>query len=186
MKLIKYLVEYVGISKETAQQIDDLCEYEELPKGHLLLGEGNNSKKVFFVEQGLVRMFYLKDGKDITHFFFYENMVYTSIENVFLEQPSPYSLELLEDSIIRTIDFPEIISYIDGYDNIRYFVMDIMISVIKRFSDRLYSIQFQSAKERYNYLCENYHNIIPRIPLGHIASYLGITPQTLSVIRSEK
>ncbi|HEY8365928.1 MAG TPA: Crp/Fnr family transcriptional regulator, partial [Bacteroidia bacterium] len=62
----------------------------------------------------------------------------------------------------------------------------IYIDVISRFSNRLYAMQFQTAKERYDSLMELHPDIILRAPLGHIASYLGITQQTLSVIRAEK
>lgn len=62
----------------------------------------------------------------------------------------------------------------------------VMGSIIKELADRLRSIQFQSAQERYDNLITNYPDILLRVPLGHIASYLGITQQTLSVIRAGK
>jgi hypothetical protein len=57
--------------------------------------------------------------------------------------------------------------------------------MVKLFSDRLYSLQFHTAQERYSTLLNDHSSILMRAPLGHIASYLGITQQTLSVIRSK-
>lgn len=62
----------------------------------------------------------------------------------------------------------------------------LLISAIKNLTDKLYAIKFQTAQERYQLLLENYPQIILRVSLGHIASLLGITQQTLSVIRAGK
>ena len=62
----------------------------------------------------------------------------------------------------------------------------LLISAIKNLTDKLYAIKFQTAQERYRLLLENYPQIILRVSLGHIASLLGITQQTLSVIRAGK
>jgi len=61
-----------------------------------------------------------------------------------------------------------------------------LINVLSAFSDHLFQIQFQTARQRYQILLENHPDILLRTPLGHIASYLGITQQTLSVIRAQK
>jgi hypothetical protein len=66
------------------------------------------------------------------------------------------------------------------------FVRMIFINTLKLTSDRLYSLQFQTAEDRYKFMMQEHPNIILRAPLGHIASYLGITQQTLSVIRGKK
>ena len=186
MKLTEYLQKEGRLSEQEAQLQDNLWNYTELSKGCLLLKEGSNSKKVFYVEKGLMRLYYLKDGKDITHFFFAESMIYAPIENIFLNRYHPYRLELLENSIIRTMDFSEIEKHL--YTNIKFqqLAYYLMTDTIKKLADRLYSIQFQSAQDKYKILLENYPGILLRAPLGYIASYLGITRQTLSVIRAEK
>lgn len=184
MNIAKYLQKKAGFSPETAKQIDDLFDHKSLPKGHQLLKEGSLSKKVFFIEKGLLRLYYIKDGKDITRHFYTESGIYVPIENVFLNQHYPYNLELLENSIIRTVDFPTIEKLLDEDLKLQNFVRYTTISAIKQLSEHLYSLQFHSAQERYNILLKIHPDILLRSPLGHIASYLGITQQTLSVIRS--
>jgi CRP-like cAMP-binding protein len=78
-----------------------------------LLSEGSRSRKFFYIESGLMRLYYLKDGKDITQLFLQESSVYTPIENVFLNQYYPYNLVLLEKCIIRSVDFSMVESYLD-------------------------------------------------------------------------
>lgn len=186
MKLAEYLKQQIQLPDETIQLIDSLWKCEELPKGHQLLSEGSYSQKVIFVEKGLLRLYYYRDGKDITHHFVAENGIYVPIENVFLNAPYPYSLELLEKSVVRTVDYPVIEKYVDGEVKLQRLVRHIAISVIKNLADHLQSLQFQSAQERYTTLLQKQPDILLRSPLGHIASYLGITQQTLSVIRAER
>lgn len=186
MDLAEYLKQEIQLSDDTIQLFKSLWKCEELPKGSQLLKEGSHSKKVFFIEKGLLRLYYIKDGKDITHHFFAENNIYVPIENVFLNDPYPYNLELLENSIIRTVDFTTVEKYLDENVKLQRFVRYIAISIIKQLADHLHSLQFQSAQERYQILLKKHPNILLRAPLGHIASYLGITQSTLSVIRGEK
>jgi CRP-like cAMP-binding protein len=185
MKLIDYLNETVGLPKDMIILLDNLFETAELPKGHELLIEGSKSKKFFYLESGLMRLYYYKEGKDITHLFLNECSIYTPIENVFLSEYYPYNLVLLEDSIIRSIDFSMLEEYVDADPQLQRLSRFLAVSAIKQLSDQLYSIKFQTAQERYKILLENYPGILLRVPLGHIASYLGITQQTLSVIRAE-
>lgn len=186
MNLSEYLKQEVQLSDDTLQLFDSLWKCEELPKGHQLLKEGSLSKKIIFIEKGLLRLYYIKDGKDISHHFFAEKSIYVPIENVFLNEPYPYNLELLENSTIRTVNFTTIEKYLDEDVKLQRLVRHIAISVIKQLADHLHSLQFQSAQERYAILLKKHPNILLRSPLGHIASYLGITQQTLSVIRAEK
>jgi CRP-like cAMP-binding protein len=93
---------------------------------------------------------------------------------------------LLENSTIITVNFSTIEKYLDEDVKLQRLVRHIAISVIKQLADHLHSLQFQSAQERYSILLKKHPKILLRSPLGHIASYLGITQQTLSVIRAER
>ncbi|MDR7132450.1 CRP-like cAMP-binding protein [Algoriphagus sp. 4150] len=186
MELAEYFKQTVGLPEETVKQLDSLFDTVELPKGYELLREGSKSKKLFYMEKGLMRLFYLKDGKDITHHFFQERAMYMPIENVFLNQDYRYNIVLLENSVIRSVDFSLVEGFIDSDVKLQRLTRYLMVSVIKQLADHLFSLQFQTAKDRYSFLVETHPNILLRAPLGHIASYLGITQQTLSVIRAEK
>ena len=87
MNFIDYIHEQTHIENETLELLDTLFEHREYKKYSLLLKEGSLSKEVFYIEEGIVRQFYTKDGKDITHAFYAENSFYTSIENIYFHNP---------------------------------------------------------------------------------------------------
>ena len=185
MDLIQYINTKIKLTAEESAVIDAAFKEEFCPKGTILAHPDNHSQKIHFIEKGLMRLYYNKDGKDITHFFFDENRFATCPESIYFDKPSPYGKEVLEDSILRCIhskDLNLLFSKIDALKDLSFIVA---LEVINQLSDRLFSIQFQSAEERYKSIINNHPNILLRVPLGHIASYLGITQQTLSVIRSK-
>lgn len=186
MDLLTYLKTCSPISAEIAEEMDAAFKKEDLPKGSLIIQPGSNLKKVYFIEKGLTRAFYVKDDKDITHYFFVENTFAMAIESVFFNNPTPYGHEMLEKGTIRTINFPEIEKFIERSPELEKFIRTLLINALRGFSDKLYAVQFQTAKDRYQTLINKYPDILLRVPLGHIASYLGITQQTLSVIRAGK
>ena len=186
MKLSEYIQERTPLLLEDVMLLDNLFDYRELPKGSNNLNERSYASKVFFIEEGLMRIYYVKGWKYITHNFFTEDMFYMPIEKLFQGMNYPFSLELLEPCIIRTVEYDELKDFVFKNNKTLTFFFELMVDTIRKLSDRLSSIQFQSAQERYNIMMESYRNILLRAPLGHIASYLGITQQTLSVIRAEK
>jgi len=185
MKLTEYLKEAAGLPGDTIELLDKLFDTEELSKGHELLREGSRSKKFFYIESGLMRLYYFREGKDITQLFLQESSIYTPIENVFLNQFYQYNLISLESCTIRSVDFSQIENYLDTDVRLQRFSRFLAVLTIKQLANQLHAIKFQTAQERYLNLLETYPNILLRAPLGHIASYLGITQQTLSVIRTE-
>lgn len=185
MLLKDYFHKEVGLSCEYIDLLESLFETLELPKGYELLKAGSKSKKVFYIEKGLLRVYYYKETKDITHMFFAEKSFFAPVENIFLENNFPYYLETVEPTVLKVVDYVSIESYIDNDLKIQALVRNILTNVIKKLSQRLNSLQFQSAQERYSALLESNPDILLRAPLGDIASYLGITQQTLSVIRAK-
>lgn len=185
MLLQDFLQKEVRAENEQITEMACLFETLELPKGYEILHPGSKSTKVYYIESGLIRGYYFKEEKDITHFFFSEGRFYSPIENIFLQTPYEFYVETLEHSIIKQLDYATIESYMDRIPKLQALMRTILTQEIKVLSQRLDSLQFQSAQERYNSLIQLNPDILLRAPLGHIASYLGITQQTLSVIRSK-
>jgi hypothetical protein len=184
--LLNYLNEHLRLSEELVERFDTVFKYECVAKGDILIKPENLSKKVIFIEKGLIRSYYIKDGKDITHLFFTEDSFFLPVESVFYNRICPYGWEALENCEIRTTqyrDFEPFFTEVPGFEK---FIRMLIIDVMDTFSERLYALQFQTAYDRYQKLIESHPDILLRAPLGHIASYLGITQQTLSVIRSTK
>jgi len=186
MELTQYINTKVKLSAEESSAIDAAFKREFYPKGATLADPDNRSQKVHFIEKGMLRTFYNKDGKDITHFFFDENCFTMSLESNYFNKTDPYGRDVLEETTLRTIHFTEFNALLNDIDAFKNFIFIVAVETIKKFSDKLFSLQFQTAEQRYKSMIDNYPNILLRVPLGHIASYLGITQQTLSVIRAQK
>ena len=101
MSLIDYIQQQTQIEKEPLEALDAIFQVREYKKYSLLLKEGSPSQEVFFIERGIVRQFYTKEGKDITHAFYAENSFYTSLDNIYFQQPNQFALEVLEPSKVR-------------------------------------------------------------------------------------
>lgn len=186
MQLIAYLQSTFGLSDDLLRQIDEASTTKVFQKKSIVLDTDHYSKNVYFVQEGLVRMFYYKSGRDITHYFFPENSFSGGSESVFNHKKSIYGIEALETSTLTVIPFTAIENLAAGSIAINKLIQAILLESLIGFSSRLQSLQFETAQERYQNLLEQHPNILLRAPLGDIASYLGISQQTLSVIRAQK
>jgi len=160
---------------------------ESHKKGSVLWREGRICPKIYIVKEGLLRVYYYNSaGKEITHWFAPEFTVITDLGSFFKRNPSKYSMEAIEDVVLYTITLDKLNKLFDEYHEIerfgRLFVIEMMVQVGEKVKD----LQFRTAVERYQILLEKYPTVLQRAPLGKIASYLGITQQSLSRIRKMK
>ena len=186
MNITDFFSSQVKLDSFQTNFIDDAFERIEYPKNKIILEPQNNSKKLIFIEKGLLRTFYFKDTKNITQQFFDENSFVGPIDSIFYNRLDPYGWETLEPTTIRSIDFNVFSGIIENTPGMDKFTTGFLVEVIKTFSERLSALQFQSAQQRYDHMTINHPNIIYRAPLGNIASYLGVTQQTLSVLRGRR
>jgi CRP-like cAMP-binding protein len=155
-----------------------------LPKGALLVKEGEISSKIYFLENGAVRAFHYKEDKEVTFWFGFEGEMVMTLLSYIANKPGYETIELLEDSTLYEMNH----SYLQNLykENIelanwgRKMAEEEFLKAEKRFLSQ----QFHSAREKYEALLELYPRITERVQLGYIASYLGINQVTLSRIRS--
>lgn len=167
----------------------DLLEHIKilsLKKEAVLVREGEYSDKTYYIVNGCARAFYLKDGKDISDWFAFENDFISSIVSFFNQEPSPHYIELLEDSIVLEIPRAASEGLADKYHDFERLIRIIVTKTMLSHQKRITSMLFQRAEQRYIELLKIYPNITQRVSLTHIASYLGITLETLSRIRRVK
>ncbi len=174
------------LSDETLSEVREYARIIHVSKGDVLVREGEFSDQLYFVVQGGARAFYLKDGKTITDWFAFENDFISSIISFFLEVPSQHYVEVLEDTTLMVLQLRDLETLCDKYHDFERFARLSVTKTMIELQQRIVSLQFKSSKERYNSLLENYPKIELRAPLGDIASYLGITQETLSRIRNSK
>ena len=156
-----------------------------LKKGDYLLQEGQRSSEIAFIEKGILRLFYLSDGKEINNHFFLENDYAVSYLDFLKDRPSRYYIQVLEDCELYTFNAESLRKAYNKSKNWERFGRIIAESVYAIATNRFESFLFLSAKERYMQMIHDYPNFIERIPLYHLASYLGIERESLSRIRKE-
>lgn len=158
----------------------------EFPKGHNLLRPGAVCHYFYFIEKGLTRTYYIKDGKDVTDWISAENSIAVSIISFLTRQPDRRGIELLEDAILYAISHTDLEDLYRQYHDIdrlgRLLLSQGIIQLQQRFDD----LHFATAQQRYHQLISQNPSLVARVPLGIIASYLGITQETLSRIRAQQ
>jgi CRP-like cAMP-binding protein len=157
-----------------------------IQKGEVVVREGQHSKQAYFVLQGCSRSYYIKDGKDVSDWFAFENEFVSPIVSFFSDQPNPHYVEFLEDSTVLEFSKETIDGLSAKYPEFGRIVTSVVTETMLNLCERLYNIQVTKAEDRYEHLLSVYPDITNRVSLTHIASFLGITLETLSRIRSAK
>ena len=184
MELLNYLQSRIQVP----QNIDlvKVIKTEEFAKNHLLHRENTICQKMFFLEKGLARIFYYKAGKEITFSFVSENSFTTLADSFFTQIPTRYNIELLEPCIVSSVTYEDLMNLYKQSHVMESFGRIITTEFLISYSERLNSLQFQTAEERYHIMQVRYSTILSRISIGDIASYLGMTRETLRRLRAKK
>ena len=177
---------YSTLTDECQEEFSNSSTISVLEKGTTLVREGQYSDKTFFIIEGCARAYYLKDGKEISEWFAFENDFISSINSFFQDIPSPLYIELLEDSILLEISRKDVELLSAKYHEFERLSKIIVIKTMLQLQERISALQFHSAEQKYENLLTIRPNITQRIALTHIASYIGITLETLSRIRKPK
>lgn len=186
MNLPTYIKSIAKISIDAEKKITSAFISEEHPKGHLLFTQGEVCRHVYYIEKGLARVYYnSNDGREITARFFPENSFISAIDSFYQNKPTNDYCELLEDSVVFSIKYSELEEMMDNNLELARFSFHVIFDLAKQMAEYIVSLKFQTAEERYTALIKNYPQILQRASLGHIASYLGITQETLSRIRGK-
>lgn len=157
----------------------------EIEKEAHLLEEGQVCHKLYFIENGCVRSYYHLDGKEITHWFGFENDFVTSFLSFIDRAPSREFIQVVDNLSAWTITRGDLYELYDQFPEIERLGRIICEQYYHRLEERYVSGQFKTATQRYEELLESHKHILQRIPLGQIASYLGISQETLSRIRAK-
>lgn len=171
------------ISKDAQIALENISSKKIISKYAELQSIGHTCKTIYFVVKGALRIYYLKDGIDITESFEFENTVVARVESLFSGQPSRKAIQAMEETTLIAIPSNQLTEIYDDYPELERLFRKIFEQAHVKTINRLESIQFHSAEERYQNLLKEEPQLIQRIPLKYIASYLGITPVSLSRIR---
>lgn len=172
-------------SEEECTQFIPHLNYKKISKGDFFLREGQIVNEIGFVEKGSFRFYYLQEGKEVNNHFFLENDYAVSYLDFLKNKPSRYFIQALEESEIITFNAESLQLAYEGSKNWERFGRIVAEGVYALATTRFESFLFLSAKERYLQMLEDHPRFIQRIPLYHLASYLGIERESLSRIRKD-
>ena len=184
-QLVTHITTFHRLSPEAENALQECFTKIYLNKNEFLLTQGNVCRHLYFLEKGALRGFYNLDGKEITHWFGFENDFVTSFHSFITGEPAVENIQLLEGCTLWTIAKETLNDLLNRYSDIERLVRIIYENYYIRLEERYVNAQFKSARERYENLLQQMPYIIERIPLGYIASFLGISQETLSRIRSK-
>ncbi len=157
-----------------------------VPAKSLLLEAGRVADKLYVIVKGAVRMWFNQDGKDVTLQFFFEGTPVCSFESFVKETPSEFNIETIESAEIIVIDKKGLLTYGKEHPKEKeaalLYLTDRMINYTHLFLSRIKD----TPEQRYKNLLAEHPEILQRVPQHYIASYLGITPVSLSRIRARQ
>lgn len=184
-KFKEYLTQVISMDKESFDIAIKYFEVEKISKGEFLVTEGQICNKIAFINEGLFRIYYLKDGNEVNTCFCKENSI-TSAFNSFINHiPSNENIQALENSLVVTLSADSLDKLYNENDIWKSTRQLLTEKECLRLSDRASSLSFESALEKYKSLLKYQPEIVQRVSIQHIASYIGVSRETLSRIRSQ-
>ena len=153
-------------------------------KGEKILQEGEVCRNISYIENGLVRQFYFKNGKEVTEHLGVDHSIFMCIESLFKEEPTRLQVEALEPTLVYALPKAKLEAAAMRNVNIQMLYRKILEESLIQSQIHADLVRFESAPNRYKRLCDLSPQVVLRAPLTYIANYLQMTPETLSRIRS--
>ena len=185
-QLFQHFKKYTALPEKAEEAIAAICSPITIKKNRDLQPIGHTCKTIYFINKGIARIYYFKDGIDVTENFFFENSIIARVESLFTGKPSRKAIQVLEDAEITGINANLLFKLYDSFPEIERLFRKIFEAAYVETVHRIEGIQFHTAEERYKALLQEAPDILKRVPLKYIASYLGITQVSLSRIRGLK
>jgi CRP-like cAMP-binding protein len=182
----KYLTGFASFSEEQFDQILSHAKHKRLRKRQFLLQEGDVCQQTAWVGKGCLRLFLTdRGGKDHVIDFGLENHFITDRLGLFHKTPSLYNIDALEDAEVLLFSLESIVALVEQLPNFAKAVTSISMQNLASYQSRITATLTLSADEKYNALFRQNPDLVQRLPQHMIASYLGITPATLSRVRKK-
>ena len=175
---------YSTMTHEELDLLESILVPLKFAKNEMILREGETCTNIYWVVKGLVRQYYYKNGKELTEYMASENTIVMCIESLFREQPTHLQIKALEPTIMIALPQAELEAVAMKSVNIQILFRKILEESLILSQHHADMLRFESAQDRYAKLVKNQPQLVLRAPLVYIASYLQMTPETLSRVRT--
>ncbi len=181
---INYLNTIVKLDYRAECAIRKITIERRLPRRALIQAAGAVCHEFHFMVQGAARVFYYKNDNEVTAWFGFETDLVSAIDSLFTQQPTVYNVELLEESVICSIQYQLMEPVFAEFPSVERLGRLLITGNYLKLDERMKMMMFHSAEERYELVQRQFPGILNRVSLKHIASYLNITQAALSRIRA--
>lgn len=175
---------YSTMTHDELDILESIIVPQKYAKGEMILKEGDICRQFLYIDKGLVRQFYFKHGKEVTEHLGQEHTIVMCIESLFKEEPTKLQVEALELTTVYALPKADL-------ERVAMHNVNIQILYRKMLEESLIVsqihadlVRFETAQDRYKKLCKLCPQVVLRAPLVYIASYLQMTPETLSRVRA--
>lgn len=175
---------YSTMTHDELDILESIIVPQKYAKGEIILKEGDICRQFLYIDKGLVRQFYFKHGKEVTEHLGQEHTIVMCIESLFKEEPTKLQVEALEPTTVYALPKADL-------ERVAMHNVNIQILYRKMLEESLIVsqihadlVRFETAQDRYKKLCKLCPQVVLRAPLVYIASYLQMTPETLSRVRA--
>jgi CRP-like cAMP-binding protein len=175
---------FLQLNTEEWNVLKDALKTEQHKENTVLVAEGAIASRIYFVQQGILRTYFLKKGKEISTYFACDNQFITAYASFITQQPSFEYLQVVEDCTLYSLTINRLTELTQSFPKLerlfRIYAEQSYLCIL----ERSILMQSKTAKERYlDFIGKYDKKIVSRVPQHQIASYLGIEPESLSRIR---
>ena len=175
---------YSTMTHDELDVLESILVPMKFAKGQMILSEGEICKHVYYIERGLIRQFYFKNGKQITEHLGEDRSIFMCIESLFREEPTKLQVEALEPTWVYALPKQKLEQVALHNVNIQILYRKILEESLITSQIHADLVRFETAQARYKRMCKLNPQVVLRAPLVYIASYLQMTPETLSRVRA--
>lgn len=175
---------YSTMAHDELDILESILVPMKFARGEKVVESGDVSDAIYYVERGMVREFYFKNNKSVTEYLAADGTIVMSIESLFREEPSKLVIEALEPTLVYALPKKRLEEVALHNVNIQILYRKILEESLIISQRRADLLRFEIAKDRYLKLCKLNPKVIMKAPLVYVASYLQMTPETLSRVRS--
>ncbi len=185
-ELRTYLQEEIGLSQGEVERLSSKLVRKEFEARTEIVRSGTIARGIYFIENGLLRTYHLMDGKEITTYFACDHQFISTYASFIDQSPSFETLEAIENSTVYELSYNTLKELYDESSNFERLGRVLAERNYLCILDRTLTMQTKTAKQKYLEFMETYDKkIVQRVPQHQIASFLGMTPESLSRIRKQ-
>ena len=185
-EIIEHFSKYITVSNALKNEIINRIRFQSLKKGCLIHDADKICVESHFIHKGVLRLYFTKKEKEISEYFCGEGEWANSPRSFIFRELDHYYIDTLEDSEVFTLHVDDLMFLFGNFPEMEHYARLSMGTMFYQLIERITSMHFTNAKERYEHFCQTYKKLHPRLPLGMVASYLGITQETLSRVRAKR